>query len=350
MAAAWVYALAWSALALVFATSFVMSGASPFQALRGVVASIVPNALLGIVTLRMARRFLASDDGRGLMRAALAALGVALLATASWIGLAGLDSWLSGESFRVPPPNIQMWQAILNGLVHLALTGVGYAWLGAEETRLARERADRAEALRARAELHLLRTQLNPHFVLNTLHALLGLVRRDPAVAESAIERLGELLQFGLSVTQRGIDRVALREEWAFVTSYLEVEQVRLGERLRFDLDIDPAALDVPIPPFALQPLVENAVTHAIAPRTSGGRLRVAAHRTAGRLYLEVRDDGPGASEANLLASPRTGLRLLRERLAVLYAGEARLSFAEAPGGGLVVRLDVPDSGPQEAA
>jgi sensor histidine kinase YesM len=153
-----------------------------------------------------------------------------------------------------------------------------------------------------------------------------------------------------LSVTQRGTDRVALREEWAFVTSYLEVEQLRLGERLRFDLDLDPAALDVPIPPFALQPLVENAVTHAIAPRTSGGRLRVAARRTAGRLYLEVRDDGPGASEPNLLASPRTGLRLLRERLAVLYAGEARLSFDVASGGGLLVRLDLPDVGPLEAA
>jgi len=349
MALRWAYLVGWLALGLVFATSFVVSGASPLMALRGSAANIVPNALLGIATLRLTRRFFASDEPFGLVRAGVAAWAVALLATASWVGLAGLDSRLTTGVFRVPSPNILMWQAILNGLVHLALAGVGYAWLGGEEARVARERADRAKGLRARAELHLLRTQLNPHFVLNTLHALLGLVRRDPGVAEAAIERLGELLRFGLSVTQRGIDRVALREEWAFVTSYLEVERLRLGSRLSAELDLDPAALDVPIPPFALQPLVENAVTHAIAPRASGGRLHVSARLAAGTLHLEVRDDGPGISEAALLASPRTGLRLLRERLHVLYAGDARLAFEGAPGGGLLVRLDLPERGPLEA-
>lgn len=350
MAAGWVYAASWLALALVYATSFVISGAPPLLALRATAASIAPNALLGILTLRLTRRFFAKGGGFGLLRAGLAALGVALLATACWVVVAGLDSWLSSGAFRMPAANIQMWQGILNGLVHLALSGVGYAWLGGEETRLARERADRAESLRARAELHLLRTQLNPHFVLNTLHALLGLVRREPAVAEGAIERLGELLRFGLSVTQRGVDRVTLREEWAFVTSYLGVEQVRLGDRLRFELELDPSAEDVPIPPFALQPLVENAVTHAIAPRASGGRLHVSARRSQGQLHLEVRDDGPGVTPAALRDSPRTGLRLLRERLQALYAGQAQLSFDEAPGGGLLVRLELPDQGPLEAA
>ena len=350
MAAGWVYAAFWLALALVYATSFVISGAPPLLAVRATAASIVPNALFGILTLRLTRRFFASDAGLGLLRAGLAALAVAAVATASWVVVAGLDSQLSSGTFRMPAPNIQMWQGILNGLVHLALAGAGYAWLGGEETRVARERADRAEALRARAELHLLRTQLNPHFVLNTLHALLGLVRREPAIAEAAIERLGELLRFGLSVTQRGVDRVTLREEWAFVTSYLGVEQVRLGDRLQFELALDPSALDVPIPPFALQPLVENAVTHAIAPRASGGRLYVSARRTEGRLHLEVRDDGPGISQAALLESPRTGLRLLRERLLGLYAGEARLAFEEPPGGGLLVRLELPDQGPVEAS
>ena len=335
MAAGWVYTIAWTALALVYATSFVVSGAPPLLALRGTAATILPNALLGILTLRFTRRSFRSEGGAGLVRAGLAALAVSLLATASWIGLVALDTWLNSGSARPPALNIQMWQGILNGLVHLALAGVG---------------CDRADALRARAELHLLRTQLNPHFVLNTLHALLGLVRREPAVAEGLVERLGELLRFGLSVTQRGIDRVAFREEWAFVTSYLELEQVRLGDRLRFELDVEPAALDVPLPPFALQPLVENAVTHAIAPRAAGGRLEVSARRSSGRLRLEVRDDGLGASEAVLLGSTRTGLRLLRERLSVLYAGDARLSFEEAPGGGLLVRLDLPDGGPVEAA
>lgn len=227
---------------------------------------------------------------------------------------------------------------------------IGHAWHGAQRAASESDRAARAEALRARAELALLRSQLNPHFVLNTLHALLGLVRRDPGKAEAALERLGELLRFGLHVHQGGVDQVAFREEWAFVTSYLALEQLRLGERLRLTLRAGDEVMDVPIPPFALQPLVENAITHAIAARRDGGRLGVTAERAGGRLRVEVADDGPGTSEAAVLASPRLGLRLLRERLAALYQGDARLGFEPAADGGLRVLLDLPDDGCPEPA
>jgi signal transduction histidine kinase len=343
----WVYALGWTTLAVVYTASVIVSGAPPELALRGSVASVLPNALLGVVTLRCARHFLGADAGLG--RTGLSAVGVSLLATSLWLLLAGGDTWLRKGSFELLATSIVIWQTIINALLHLALAGIGYAWFGREETRLARERADRAEALRARAELQLLRTQLNPHFALNTLHALLGLVRREPATAESVIERLGELLGFGMRVTERGSDRVTFGEEWAFVTSYLELERIRLGDRLRFRLDADPAMMDAPFPPFALQPLVENSVVHAIAPRAAGGSLSVHAGRDAGRLRIDVQDDGPGVSEEALLASPRAGLRLLRDRLAALYAGEARLTFGQATGGGLRVVLELPESGPIEA-
>jgi sensor histidine kinase YesM len=108
-------------------------------------------------------------------------------------------------------------------------------------------------------------------------------------------------------------------------------------------LEADPAALLVAVPPFALQPVVENAIVHGVAPRASGGRITVSARRADGRLRLSVADDGPGSTEAAVLASPRMGLRLLRERLAALYGGRAFVRLETPPGGGFAVLLDLPD-------
>jgi hypothetical protein len=346
------YAAAWVLVGLAYAGLFAASGAAAPLALRGAIAAVLPNALLGRLSLVLARRWPWPEDRRWavIARALLASLSIAAAATAGWLLLAGLDGWVRLGSPRLPAPPVILWQSLINSLMQMALVGAGYAWDNGMRAREAQDRARRAEALHARAELQLLRTQLNPHFVLNTLHALLGLVRRQPSTAEAAIERLGELLRFGISVDQGRTDRVAFRDEWAFVRSYLELERLRLGERLRLELSADPAVLEMPVPPFAIQPLVENAIVHGVAPRASGGRLEVSARREGGRLLVEVRDDGPGASEASILASPRLGLRLLRERLAALYSGDARLAFESPEGGGLRVRLELPDEGSQEAS
>lgn len=342
------YAAAWLALAGVYVGAFTATGAAVPVALRAAAILVVPSALFGLATLSATRRHFDRDPEAGLVRAALSGAAVSLAATAAWSLLAAGEAWLRLGSPRLPAASIAAWQALLNAVVHVALAATGFAWLSAERARQSRDRAERAEALRARAELQLLRSQLNPHFLLNTLHALLGLVRREPLAAERAIERLGDLLRAAMSAAQSRTDRVNLREEWELVCSYLELEQLRLGDRLAAELDAAPAALDVPVPPFALQPLVENAIVHAIAPRASGGRLRVSAARQDGRLVLSVVDDGPGASEAEILTSPRAGLRLLRERLAFLYGDDARLAFTQE-GGGLRVTLDLPVSGPRDA-
>ncbi len=332
------YAAAFTSLTLIYAAVILAVGATPSQAGSNGIAAILPNALLGPIALRLTRRL---PWRRDRMRAFLVAhgvelVGLSLLATAGWTLIAAFDSFRLGMGFKLQAARIViLFQWLISGLIQLAVMGIGHAWHGAE-------RFARAESLRAKAELALLRSQLNPHFMLNTLHALLGLVRREPAKAEAALEQLGELLRFGLHVHHANVDRVALREEWAFATSYLALEQMRLGERLRVTLQAGDDVMDIPVPPFALQPLVENAITHAVAPRREGGRLSLLARRLEGRLLLEVQDDGPGTSEAAVLASPRLGLRLLRERLAALYGGEARLSFESVGGGGLRVRLDLP--------
>ena len=103
---------------------------------------------------------------------------------------------------------------------------------------------------------------------------MIGLVRREPALAETALERLGGLLHYGLRLHRSEVDEVRLADEWAFVEGYLELEKLRLGDRLRLTLEAAPESLDCLVPPFALQPLVENAVNHAIAPRAGGGGSR----------------------------------------------------------------------------
>jgi signal transduction histidine kinase len=346
------YAGAWVALATVYAALYVANGVSAFMAARGGLAVAFPNALLGLISLRLAKRWPWPTEGRWRLatRLAPALLALAAASTAGWLLLIGFDGWLTTGAARRPAGTIVVWQTVINGLIQLALAGIGYAWHTAEALREASERAARAEVLRTRAELQLLRSQLQPHFVLNTLHALLGLVRRDPARAEAALERLGELLRFGQWVHQSGSDWVPLSREWDFVRSYLELERIRLGDRLRLAFEADESALEVAVPPFALQPLVENAIVHAVAPRASGGRVEVSARRSGGRLRLAVRDDGPGASRAQIAASPRMGLRLLEERLAALYSGRARLDYDSPEGGGLRVRLELPDDGVPEPA
>jgi sensor histidine kinase YesM len=237
---------------------------------------------------------------------------------------------------------IAAWQAVIGGLIYLAIAGASYAWQNAQRVREEAAHAAQADALRARAQLAALRSQLNPHFLLNTLHAALGLVRRDPALAERALERLGEVLHYGLRMHRESLDHVTVADEWAFVRSYLEIESLRLEERLRLHLEADPAAMQELVPPFVLQPLVENAILHAVAPRKAGGRVAITARRRGDHLQLEVCDDGPGMPAMILPSGVGLGLRLLRERLALLYAGRATLSLQPAEGGGLRTTIDLP--------
>jgi signal transduction histidine kinase len=331
------YSAFWLALFAAYVVLFVSVGATAGQALRNAFASLLPPALLGLLVRQVARAVPWPDRFtlRFFAVQALLAPAYAFACSLLWRGLVMLDQLITLG--KLGPPilaSIVAFQSLMYTVCYVGLAAASYAQANAARVR-------RADSLRAQAELQLLRSQLNPHFILNTLHALIGLVRRQPDLAERAIEQLGELLHYGLRLHKDGVDRVPLREEWAFVQSYLEIEQLRLGERLRVSLKADATALELSLPPFSLQPLVENAVHHAIAPRAAGGRLLVSAARANGRLLLEVTDDGPGlGTEASKGAG--LGLRLLRERLAALYGDTARLALEPSPDGGVRARLDLP--------
>jgi len=347
----WLYALAWLPVLTIYLTLFVVNGMPPGVAVRATIANVLPCALLGVWVLWVPRRLPLPEGRRARFFTIHGALLVAFLLASGvgWLALVLLDGALFRGSSDLGILRLVPWRVLNDLLVYCSLLGLGYAWHNAAASRELTARAARAEALRAQAELEAMRSQLNPHFILNTFHALIGLVRRDPAVAEEALERLGDLLRYSLRIQREGRDEVTLHDEWAFVQSYLDLERLRLEDRLRVTFDADSETLDCAVPSFALQTLVENSVRHAIAPRAAGGRLAVTARKSEDRLIVRVEDDGPGGAAPPPGENHGVGLRLLRERLAALYGVRARLDLEAAPGGVAAI-LDLPARRLQEGA
>jgi len=230
--------------------------------------------------------------------------------------------------------------------------GMGrYEYLKSRQRRERTERLEReAEQLRARltsARLEALRMQLNPHFLFNTLHTISTMAGRDPEGIQDATARLSDLLRYALSTADQ--QEVPLEEELDVLDSYLEIQKLRLGDRLSVSVDVDPAARRALVPTLLLQPLAENAVKHGFEGRDEAGHLSVTATREGDRLVLRVADDGCGVSDETLDAlaaggAPDEGLGLgtLAERLDGLYGDAAALAFEASDGGGLCVRIRLP--------
>jgi sensor histidine kinase YesM len=191
-------------------------------------------------------------------------------------------------------------------------------------------KAARAEALASAARLEALRARLNPHFLFNALHTLAAVVKFRPALAEGAIERLGDMLRYTLKEDSRGV--VEFAEEYDFTRQYLAFEQLRYEDRLAVNLDIDPDSFEFDVPPFSIQTLAENAVHHAIAIRPEGGSIWIASRCRNGGLEVSVRDDGPGVGSA-MSESHHMGLRSVRERLVAAFGSSAELRIAPNPDG-----------------
>jgi sensor histidine kinase YesM len=330
----WLYAAAWLVLLAIYCVAFIANGVPVALSIRNAVANLLPSALLGLAVLRLPEFLPWTQHRKGRFFGAHAGLLVAFvtLSTVGWIGLMTLDAVLFDGRFTINY-RIIPFRVLNDVLIYGAFAGVAYV-------REQAERAAQAESLRARASLEAMRSQLNPHFILNTFHALVGLVRRDPEVAESALERLGDLLRYSLRIQRDGIDEVPLREECAFVESYLALERLRLGDRLAVRIDPLPAN-EALVPTFALQTLVENAIHHAIAPRAAGGMLQISMQQNDGRLRVTVQDEGTGAPVEARFNGSGLGLRLLQQRLAALYGNDATLTLRGIEGG-TRAELDLP--------
>jgi LytS/YehU family sensor histidine kinase len=181
----------------------------------------------------------------------------------------------------------------------------------------------------AAARLDAIRARLNPHFLFNALHTLAALVKFRPTMAETAIERLGDMLRYTLK--EDGRELVEFSEEYEFTRQYITFEQLRYQDRLKVDVKIDPESFNFDIPPFSIQTLAENAVRHAISIRPEGGSVWIKCSCQDGKLSVNVRDDGPGGGADS--QSHQFGLRSLRERLRAAYGSSADLSAQSGPEG-----------------
>ncbi|HSS44086.1 MAG TPA: histidine kinase [Thermoanaerobaculia bacterium] len=278
-------------------------------------------------------------------------LAAASAYAASWIAVMyGGDAALRGKPLLEllnagVTTRVMGWQFLMGVWLYGLVAGVSYGIQTRQRANESEHRALRAEAALVQARLEALRSRLNPHFLFNALHTVGALVRQDAARAESAVEKLGDILRHTLR-DDRG-ETVPFREEWDFTERYLEFEQLRYEERLRVLRDIDPRSFDCRVPSFALQTLVENAVRHSIANRIEGGRVEITTRVDGATLLLRVRDDGAGF-KASADARPGYGLRALKERLETVYGDAASLAIKTDTAAGYEVSITLPCEPPRQ--
>lgn len=203
------------------------------------------------------------------------------------------------------------------------------------------------EAQLARAQLEVLKIQLEPHFLFNTLNSIAALARQDGAAAENMTLQLADLLRISLDAV--GVHEVPLHQELLFLQKYIDIQQMRFRDRLRVETEIDSCTLETLVPNLILQPLVENAIRHGINPRRGPGLVQVIAWRDHDDVWLEIRDNGVGLARGRN-GAPRegVGLRNTRGRLQQLYSHDHALVLEDVPGGGCSVKIRVPHRSPNQ--
>ena len=210
-------------------------------------------------------------------------------------------------------------------------------------------KASRLRTQLAQSQLEALKMQVHPHFLFNTLHSISALLSKDTESARKMITRLGDFLR--LTLESGGAMEVTLQQELEFLNGYLEIERIRFQDRLTTTIDVDPEVLNVLVPNLILQPIVENAMRHAIS-RTNAGVVEITAVPRNGSVRIEVKDNGPGlTSEPKALMSRNSrgvGLANTQARLAGLYGSKAKFELRNRPTGGLTVMLEVPRHGQSE--
>jgi signal transduction histidine kinase len=298
--------------------------------------------LLSVLVLWFARRFPIQRERWGIqvlrhvVMAALIALVYNATIAAIRHGQRSVDGSLMtfGKAFK----KLMIFYSCEHVILYCALVMGHHGW---HYYRRARERelqTAELQGLLSRARLDVLRMQLNPHFLFNTLNTISALIHERPEDADRMVVRLSELLRISLECG--GDQEVPLARELALLERFLEIQSIRFPDRLSVAFNVEPQVKSAAVPCMILQPIVENAVRHGIEARDTGGRIEIGARGIDGRLELEVTDNGPG-----LAASPApegVGLTNTRARLRHHYGERQQLELLPAPGGGLRVRLIIP--------
>ena len=239
--------------------------------------------------------------------------------------------------FHLSPPNVGLAVLVVLATV-LSVTIPIKIW----NTARIEHRLQEQEKLLMTARVDALASQINPHFLFNTLTSISSLIRSKPEMARRLIVKLSALLRRLLRSQEHF---VTLREELAAVDEYLDIETVRFGPTLVVEKEISPDSLEIVMPSMLLQPLVENSIKHGIAPRVGGGRITIRSHRANGHAIIEILDNGAGMSATELEQTREggIGLRNVDERLRVVYGENYHLRLDSTPGQGTCARIEIPE-------
>lgn len=273
-----------------------------------------------------------------------------LLATRAMLFPRGRPSTLDGLWAYAQREHLKQLDWLL--MTYLFLVGLAHALAYRRESESRALDAAHLETRLAQAQLQALQRQLHPHFLFNTLNTISGLMRTSVDAADVMIDRLGDLLRLTLDTSDT--QQVSLKRELEVLRKYLEIEQTRFGSRLTVRLFVEPETLDAQVPNLLLQPLVENAVRHGIAPHARPGWISIHARREGSRLKVEIRDSGDGVPPDRLAAlNQGVGLSNTRARLEHLYPSTHQFAFSNL-GEGFCVTVSIPfesaQSGSQLAA
>ena len=337
------YVALWSPIALGFALALALE--EHLQWSLAVVAGVsiaLPAAILGLGVIALARkvRDAAMSVGTAVLAHALGCAGYSLLWTASIVtelamfqGHAVVQGFLRAGF---------AWQLVMGTIVYVVIAGIENMLAARLAERERHSRLEQSESLRLRAELSALRSRLDPHFLFNVLQTLGALIDDRPADAHRALDLLGELLQRRLGISDDD-DLTTLAVELVDARQYMALEALRFGERFRTREALAPETLQCLVPRFTLQPLIENALRHGIAPKASGGLLDLSSRaRDDGSWELRISDDGVGASSECVAGRAGIGLDTVRERIRLHFGDAARVEAETAPNEGFAVTVVFP--------
>jgi sensor histidine kinase YesM len=224
-------------------------------------------------------------------------------------------------------------------MTYMAILTAGIALEYFRRFREGQFAAARLQTEMVEAQLLALRSQLNPHFLFNALNSVIALMDKDVPAAQRMVARIGELLRLSLGAHEA---EVPLARELHLVRQYLEIEQIRFGDRLTVSIDVPGDLLDLDVPNLVLQPLVENAVVHGVAPRPGPGHVRVQVRREHDTLSLQVVDNGVGLLRNGSHVGHGIGVGNTRARLSAIYGKAATLTLRQPQSGGCVAEVRLP--------